>query len=306
MPLSRTLCNPCLCEVYQKNLDFQSIYISGTERQFLDRSAQIGYSIGEKGESALQYEHYRDNKEYFNVGKNVSFAHFHRAIELVFCLKTPKAVTLDGVDMTVGEHELLVVPPFCTHAFPRMDGHVSVCCVLPVSFTDLFESSSGGKALLPQTIAGEGAERIADMLQKLRHETQPLIRTGICTCIVGLLEKYAAVEENPRNESGFHLRVLTYIEKHYAEDITAESTADMLGYNKYYFSTLFNRGLSVHFCDYLNMVRINKSLPLLATHTVGEAARMVGYHSEQSYFSNFKKVTGMTPRAYLLHTRGKS
>ena len=53
------------------------------------------------------------------------------------------------------------------------------------------------------------------------------------------------------------------------------------------------------------MVRINKSLPLLRTHSVSETARLVGYHSEQSYFSNFKKVTGQTPRAYLLRTKGK-
>ena len=253
----------------------------------------------------LQYEHYRDGQEYFSIGNNVSFGHFHRAIELVYCLKTPKPVTLDNTDMLVREGELLVVPPFCTHIFPRTPEHRSICCVLPVGFTDLYESSSGGKTLLPQIIGGDGATGIARMMRGLEHEEQPLVRRGIYTCIIGMLQKYAKSMDKPREESGFHLRVLSYIENHYAEDITAESTADMLGYNKYYFSTLFNRGLSVRFRDYLNMVRINKSLPLLRTHSVSETARLVGYHSEQSYFSNFKKVTGQTPRAYLLRTKGK-
>ena len=260
---------------------------------------------GRGGDSMAQYEHYRDGQEYFSIGKNVSFGHFHRAIELVYCLHVPKPVTLDNTDMLVREGELLVVPPFCTHIFPRVEAHLSICCVLPVGFTDLYESSSSGKTLLPQILKGDAAASIAHMMRGLEHEEQPLVRRGIYTCIIGMLQKYAKSVDKSREESGFHLRVLSYIEEHYAEDITAESTADMLGYNKYYFSTLFNRGLSVRFRDYLNMVRINKSLPLLRTHSVSETARLVGYHSEQSYFSNFKKVTGQTPRAYLLRTKGK-
>ena len=252
-----------------------------------------------------QYEHYRDGQAYFRIGNNVSFGHFHRAIELVYCLTVPKPVTLDGEDMTVGEGELLVVPPFCTHIFPRTAGHLSICCVLPVGFTDLYESSNGGKSLMPQIIRGDAATKIADMMRRLEHEEQPLLQRGIYTCIIGMLQKYARAADKSREESSFHLHVLSYIEAHFAEDITAESIADLLGYNKYYFSTLFNRGLSVRFRDYLNMVRINKSLPLLRTHSVSETARLVGYHSEQSYFSNFKKVTGQTPRTYLLRTKGK-
>ena len=67
----------------------------------------------------MQYEYYRDAEEYYRIGRTVSHGHFHRAIELVYCLKLPKTVIIDGVELTLSEGELLFVPLFSTQKAER-------------------------------------------------------------------------------------------------------------------------------------------------------------------------------------------
>lgn len=247
----------------------------------------------------MVYEDLRDNKSYYNIGLCVSHGHFHRSTELLFCIKKEKTVSLDGIEMCLHENELLVVPPFCVHVFPLIKEQRSLCVVMPVGYTDLIEKNSAGKKLLPQIIRGDAAAEIYALLDRLPDAANSVLTDGIYTCIVGLLLANADFSDSgDTGDSDFRLRALMFIEKHYEENICLADMAADLGYNRCYFSELFNRTFGVHFRSYLNMVRVSRSFSLLATMNASDAARAVGFMTEQSYYSNFKKITGVTPREY--------
>ena len=50
--------------------------------------------------------------------------------------------------------------------------------------------------------------------------------------------------------------------------------------------------------EYVNTVRVNKSLKLLGKMNVQDIAFKVGFNSSQQYFLNFKKVFNSTPNNY--------
>lgn len=191
----------------------------------------------------MQYEHYRDGKEYFNIGKCISHGHFHRAIELVYCLQEPKPVVIDDKKMTVDAGKLLFVPPFATHVFTATDTHRSLCVVLPAACTDMFEKQTDGKMFENLVFTDTAiARNVYEHLLLLRSTRNPLLRDGIYRYVLGtLIENGTLVENVRKQEADFAIRVLTYLEKNYTEKLTLETVSAALGYNRCYFSTVFKK-----------------------------------------------------------------
>ena len=249
----------------------------------------------------MHYEHYRDGKEYFHLGKCTCHGHFHRAIELVYCLRAPKAVVLDGKAMTVNEGELLFVPPFSTHVFNAAETHCSLCVVLPTACTDMFEKQTNQKTFKDLIFTDTTVARdVYEHLLLLKNTQNPLLRDGIYRYVLGMLIENGTLIENVRKqEADFAIRVLSYLEKHFAEKLTLETVSTALGYNRCYFSTVFKKNFHTGFCEYLAMLRVRKSLHLLENQPISEVAYAVGFGSLQSYYAHFKRIMGQPPAAYL-------
>lgn len=249
----------------------------------------------------MQYQQHRDGAEYFRMGKCLCNIHFHRAIELIYCIETPKTVIVGGEEMLLDVGELLFVPPLTTHIFPAVPGLCGLCVVLPVSYSDLWEGYTGGKRLADPILHDKAlAKELYGHLLQLKNCPLPLLKQGIYSYVLAKLIEHADLTEDPSpHKAEFSITVLLYIQTHYRESLTSRSVAKVLGYNPCYFSSLFNQNFRCTFSAYLNTVRIQKALPLLSKHTVAEAADFVGFNNLQSFYYNFKKATGKTPTEYL-------
>lgn len=58
-------------------------------------------------------------------------------------------------------------------------------------------------------------------------------------------------------------QILNYLNKNYAENITLASAAAILNFHPQYFSVFFKKHFQINFVNYLNILRINKSLTAL-------------------------------------------
>lgn len=95
-------------------------------------------------------------------------------------------------------------------------------------------------------------------------------------------------------------KILAYIEQHYTEPLRLSEIANHFHFNASYLSSYFSTHHKEGFSEYLNRVRIKKSMELLESSTVSisNISGMVGY-SEHSYFCKvFKRITGMSPGSY--------
>ena len=95
--------------------------------------------------------------------------------------------------------------------------------------------------------------------------------------------------------------VLGYIEQNYKENVTLPSIAQRFGYNRFYFSKLFNAAIGESLCSYVNSVRVRKFIELYKTEknaNILSAAFSVGFDSMPSFYRAFKNVYKVTPVQY--------
>ncbi len=94
--------------------------------------------------------------------------------------------------------------------------------------------------------------------------------------------------------------IVKYVEEHYKENISLKELSSKLFFNAEYIGRLFRNETGKAFSDYLNMVRIIRSIQLL-DHTgmkTTDIAKSVGFDNVNYYYSIFKKFMGITPTEY--------
>jgi AraC family transcriptional regulator len=100
-------------------------------------------------------------------------------------------------------------------------------------------------------------------------------------------------------------RIVTeYVEEHLAEHIPLDALARLAGLSRYYFCRAFKQSLGVPPHRYHNNRRIEHSKALLVAHglSVTETGFQVGFSDTSSFSAAFRKITGLTPTAYLRNT----
>lgn len=88
----------------------------------------------------------------------------------------------------------------------------------------------------------------------------------------------------------------SFIEEHFAEEVSLEDIAKVVNLSSYYFSRFYKEESGINFSDKLINVRIDKAKELLQKEelSIKDVSFMVGY-MDPNYFSKiFKKVTGYT------------
>ncbi|WP_238649635.1 response regulator transcription factor [Paenibacillus piscarius] len=96
------------------------------------------------------------------------------------------------------------------------------------------------------------------------------------------------------------MKLLQYIEEHYAEPLSLTELARHFHFNPSYLSSLFTTHNHEGFKEHLNTVRTDKAAELLRAGEapIAEVSSMVGY-GDHSYFCKvFKKYYGLSPSGY--------
>lgn len=83
-------------------------------------------------------------------------------------------------------------------------------------------------------------------------------------------------------------------------ELNVEAIARQCGYSSYYFSRMFKELTGITPIDYLRQVRIEQAKQLLAERDmkIAEIASRTGYNNISNFYTNFKKIVGMTPTEY--------
>ena len=92
-------------------------------------------------------------------------------------------------------------------------------------------------------------------------------------------------------------QIIRYLEKNYAKDITLDSIAEELDYNKSYLCVAFKKDTQTTILDCLNMIRIRRAAELIvySDHSLSQVAAMCGFSSDSHFTRVFTKYVGITP-----------
>lgn len=92
-------------------------------------------------------------------------------------------------------------------------------------------------------------------------------------------------------------KILLYIGKHYATDITLQDIAEEFSMNESYLSALFKKEVGINLSSYLQRYRLYRAMELLKNSDlrINEIAGKVGYQNPCYFTEQFKKLYNITP-----------
>lgn len=117
-----------------------------------------------------------------------------------------------------------------------------------------------------------------------------------------MLHRYCLLVQN-NSMKGYSLvvrKVVTYIDFHYAEDLSLNFFAEQNSITKTYLSGLFKKEVGMTLTDYLHSVRMRQALILIHSGSIpmSVVAASCGYNDMNYFIRVFKKNYGMTPKQY--------
>lgn len=253
----------------------------------------------------MDYEYYRDFHEYLNIGKNIAFIHYHKAIETVYVLDGYVKVGIGEQSHILRKGDFILVPPYQPHVIDPNNTAITQVNIIPSVYSDLFMQSLEKYTIQSPVLKDKPiAADIAEHLRMLAQKPSGLLKKGIYHyCLARYIDNIGKIfderSKSSAKQQNFFYRVLIYIEEHSEKELTLEELAKRFNYSKYYFSSLFNRHLHSNLKNYLNNIRVRKAIDLLQDHTVTETAFLVGYTNLQTFFYNFKQITHHSPKEYM-------
>src|SRR5574344_210089 len=110
------------------------------------------------------------------------------------------------------------------------------------------------------------------------------------------------MSDNYKNEYISRIcKVQDYIEKEYFNNLSVEILADVAGFSKYHFNRIFKSILNESIGQYVNRIRVEHSLFLLAYRTdlsITDIAYELGYTDSAIFSRAFKTIYGISPLSY--------
>ena len=248
------------------------------------------------------FETHRDSQRYYHDGDNICLPHFHRSVEFLFVLKGEKQVFVDGKELLLRDNQLLVCPPYTLHAYLQSSGR-QIAATISSDFCVEFEQFC--KVQNPQSFIVDDTDgEILRLMQQLQNPYNRTYLRGIVNCLLGLYQtKTTFSAKSNLGEKTLIIQIAEYIHENYAETLTLETLSKQFGYSRNYFSALFKKFFQTGVTQYINSVRVQKSIKLLRTQKISSVYALVGFQSPQQYFLNFKRFYGCTPKEYLRETQ---
>ena len=119
------------------------------------------------------------------------------------------------------------------------------------------------------------------------------MRRGFITLLFGMLRNYCGTVPRAASKNNELLvEVMTYINEHITEDITLDGLAKHFGYEKTYFSRVFNKFLGINLREYLNRYRIGEAVRIKQENPgvpISKIAEACGFDSPNTYYRALKK-----------------
>ena len=189
--------------------------------------------------------------------------HFHRAFELAYILEGQADYEVEEERFVADTDHIVFSHCYYRHRSGNKAAHKKIVIAIPENLSHdisalfttstlpvLLEDKELNKTLLPYFKA----------LTEAEEDTPEILIKGYVNLIFGTLAShYGHTSILPKNKNiSIIVDVLEYIEKHASEPITLNDVAASFGYNKSYFSRLFNNHVGTSLSNYVNFVRLNR------------------------------------------------
>lgn len=238
----------------------------------------------------------------FKVQKNVTYpAHIHEDIELIYVKKGSCTAFCDGVRYALKENSLFLVFPNQVHHYTEcLPGEYYLLILKPSRLLSYGEVFAEGLPL--SAVCHPGAD-VVNLLEtaygEFCQDGYSRIIAAYLTALLGKLLKYYSLE-NSSIRQDTTLQILNFCANHYRENLSVSDIAGSLHISRSSVSHIFSCRLGIHFCDYINALRLADAAELIrnGNYSMTEIANRTGFSTIRTFNRAFYKQYGMAPSHY--------
>jgi xylan 1,4-beta-xylosidase len=242
--------------------------------------------------------------------------HYHKEIELIFPLKGNVSYFVKGQKYKLSEHDLFWVNSLDMHSvFSESEESILLILHLNQIFFDTYyenfsnfyykynDSINNRNNPLYDSISSNLGKLMLCMI-KLESDYKLKAINCVIEIILILLNNFKEENIQKFNSSLYKQTrlsdILKFIEKNYNSDLTLTSLSNEMHISPQYISKFFKDNLEIGFVDYINKLRITKSLHdlLESNKSILDIAIEHGFNDHKAYNRAFKKEFDMTATEY--------
>ncbi len=243
------------------------------------------------------------------IGKYAIGDHLHQNTEIVFVKEGEISVTIDGRQEKAQANDIIVIAPFSVHSF-HTERHVNAwISVFSNNFISDFIGADGSYFCGERAVFTPSEElrnyfygKLFDTAEAIISPDEAQVRR-IKAMLYPIFEEYTSLvpQMHTPPKSNALSAALTYIQKHYKEDISLDDISKSLGYNPTYLSHALSELGGINFRTLLNSFRIEEAKQMLLSkkHKMIDIAMECGFSCERSFYRAFMAITGCTPGKYV-------
>lgn len=232
--------------------------------------------------------------------------HLHDDLEIHFMQKGTLIVPIDGVEYAVGDNQFLFTWPRTIHACKTPKGiepdglHLIIKPqTLPLFQRQLLDFVPA-QPLFDYDARDPDQHYAVETMKRMLKTPQSPILCSVAGLLLALFSPHMNL--TPRRsviDDNAH-KLIDFISKHYAENLTLDKVARSTGIEKYMISRIFNGRFSSSFRSYLNSIRMSYALNMLISSelSITYICYESGYNSLRTFNRTFTAAFGMPPSEY--------
>ena len=233
--------------------------------------------------------------------------HFHRCIEMLYITHGKMEGEVDGKQFIAEKDDIVFIRRCAIHAYTPTPHYGNVVLIVKSSYADDFTAILE-KSTLPPLLCDKPYNRsiLPEFIRLFRAQQNAehfLIAKGLVNIIFGkLFSHYPCEPVSTAPNLSTILSVLNFIDRHYSEHISLDSLAAEFGYNKYYFSRLFNTYIGDSLNGYINMVRVNNVIALAKKRDSLNLSDLIyesGFDSLTTFYRHYARFYDAPPKAVI-------
>lgn len=241
--------------------------------------------------------------------------HWHEEAEIIYPLNGESDILIEGVSYRLKNKQLIVIDSKKIHSTRHYGEHSMFLCIhiakkaLEWYFPKIQDYHIW---CCPDTISDEQFEDYLKMNQCLQRVTELYITDSpaflleseglvlqLLSCLLLQFSSDAAphVSAVDKLAADRIRQIIQYVENHYAESVTLQDAAGILGVSKEYFCRFFKQNMGISFMQYTKQVRVSHIYQDLI-HTdlpVAEVMEKNGFTNQKLCNRTFKEQYGCTP-----------
>jgi len=255
-----------------------------------------------------------------------TYMHYHEYIEILYPLMGDYGVLVNGEETCLREHSLFVINAMIPHATRSLHNQKqTLLCIkfmpqilysskqsvteleytIPYVFQQMNDKHLFDREILEDTIIPGEFKYIQQETERDAFGYELALRSGVLRIFTWILRYWHEHADHPEllspNNSTSQMihSIREYVEQNYT-DATLTAAAESCGLSYSYFSRVFNRYMNMSFSDYVNIIRTNQAMRLLATTdmSITDVAYAVGFSSTSYFIQTFRKHKHISPNRF--------